>query len=260
LQLAAKLLVAISGTWRSARLPDVDRQSRPRIVFWVIALLVSAWVGYLASGAGAPSRQSLRFAFTSSVASPTVGASSDLEAGLGTFSRTCQWRDGRTSITLAEVRTFDCFPDGVGQFPVPRKNSIELLFSPIGGARFPVQNGGLGDDIRVVHPPNSSGVIEVGPVMMQFGVYSGGAQPSFASDSTSLWIFDYRTENGPEVIRLSTTTGALLQRTVMPAISRPVVGLDQYGFWMAPTSNSFHDRTCSSVSGLHQSARSAVSC
>jgi hypothetical protein len=218
----------------------VDRESRPRIVFWVIAVLVSSGLGYLASGGGVDADGPVRFSFTSSNTSYDVAGIPDLEAGLGTFSRTCQWPDGRTSISLAEVRTFDCFPDGVGQFPVPNKNSIELLVSPIGGAKYPVQNGNLSDDIRVVHPPNSEGVIDVGPVLMQFGLYSGGAQPSFISDSTSLWIFDYVTENGPEVIRISTTTGALLQRTIMPAISRPVIGVDRYGFWMGQTSNSFY--------------------
>jgi hypothetical protein len=134
-----------------------------------------------------------------------------------------------------------CFPQGT-RFPVPRDGSWDILDSPIGGALYPVQNGHLSDDIRFVHASGTPGVISVGPVLMQFGDYSGGARPSVVVSSNSVWIYDYWTENGPEVLRISTITGKVLQRTVMPAISRPTCSVNRYGFWMGQAGNSFYPR------------------
>ncbi len=81
-------------------------------------------------------------------------------------------------------------------------------------------------------------MLSISPVLMQFGDYSGGARPSIVISGSSVWIYDYLTEHGPEVLRVSTSTGAVLQRTVMPAISRPVCAVNQYGFWMGQAGNS----------------------
>jgi hypothetical protein len=116
------------------------------------------------------------------------------------------------------------------------------LESPIGGALYPVGNGHLSDDVRFVHASGSPGVISVGPVLMQFGDYSGGARPSVIVSNNSVWVYDYWTENGPEVLRISTLTGQVLQRTVMPAISRPTCSVNRYGFWMGQAGNSFYPR------------------
>lgn len=132
-----------------------------------------------------------------------------------------------------------CLPQGT-RFPVPKGGSWDILESPIGGALYPVGNGHLTDDIRFVHASGSPGVISVGPVLMQFGDYSGGARPSLIVSSKSVWIYDSWTENGPEVLRISTLTGQVLQRTVMPAISRPTCSVNQYGFWMGQADNSIY--------------------
>ncbi len=207
----------------------------------LLCVAIAAAVGYgvsRAAGTGAP--RSVRFAFSQTELSTRQG--SDI-AGSENESFpvvTCQWPDGKTSITVYSARRVTCFPQGT--HPITTGRSWLLLDSPIGGAKYPVQNGHLSDDIRFVHASTKPEVMSVSPVLMQFGDYSGGARPSIIISRNSVWIYDYWTENGPEVLRISTTTGAILQRTVMPAISRPVCAVNRYGFWMGQAGNSFYGK------------------
>ena len=141
-------------------------------------------------------------------------------------------------MNVRAARELECFPTGVEKFPIPAADSFALLDSPIRGARFPAQNGNLTDDLRFVHVSPNKEVVEVSPVLLQFGDYSGGARPSFIEGDDSLWIFDYMTEHGAEVIRISTAAGAILQRTSMPSISRPVIAVNRLGFWLGQDSES----------------------
>jgi hypothetical protein len=151
----------------------------------------------------------------------------------------CQWSPTRPSITLAEAATYRCNPNSSApHFPVPARGSFVILSTPIDGQPYPPQNGGVSDNLRFVKREGS--VIKVGPSLMEYGVYSGGAEPSFDESNGTLWIYDYRTERGPEVIRISTSTGALLQRTVMPPISRPIIGVNSLGFWLAQDYDSLY--------------------
>jgi len=220
--------------------------SRGRVIYLLLSAVLSAFIGYLvtnavesnglpqATNSSAPPTLSFTAMATSFIKVPidrSSAATDDLP------SATCQWPDGRSSITLAAARRLDCSTFGGANFPIPRANSFTILDSPIGGAPYN-ENGQLTDDLRFVHLSADKSVIDVGPVLMQFGAYSGGAQPSFVEADGSLWIFDFRTEHGSEVIRVSTTTGAILQRTAMPAISRPVVAVNQVGFWLGQATNS----------------------
>jgi hypothetical protein len=148
----------------------------------------------------------------------------------------CQWPDSRVSISVQAARVFDCFPTGVGKLPILAAKSYALLASPIGGARFPLQNGGLRDDIRFLHLCDDGNEIDVGPMLLQFVDGSGGARPSFLEANG--WIYDDMTEHAAEVIQVSTTTGALLQRTLMLSISRPDIALNQSGFWLGQDTDS----------------------
>jgi hypothetical protein len=143
----------------------------------------------------------------------------------------CPWPNGETAITVTQekARGCDLLPDG---------RSFALLASPIGGASSPSQSAKLTDDVRFVHAATAKGVIDVGPVLMEFGDYSGGARPDVVANASTIWIFDYQTERGPEVLRISAVTGAILQRTEMPAISRPVMAVNGSGFWMGQAVNS----------------------
>lgn len=148
----------------------------------------------------------------------------------------CQWPNGRTSITVAQAR--DVFCGGTDSIPIVKQGSNALLAPGVDDTKYPPENGSLGADLRFVSAPDAHGVIHVSPVLLEYGDYSGGARPSFISEHKSLWIFDYATEHGAEVIRISTATGVILQRTEMSAISRPMIAVNELGFWMGQASNS----------------------
>jgi hypothetical protein len=216
--------------------------TRARLCLVLVSAIIPSIVGYVASGAvgTGTSGRVVRFAFSQTeLSKPLIDIPEPDHEPVPVV--TCQWPDGKTSITISAARQVKCFPQGT-RFPVPKGGSWDILDSPIGGALYPVENGHLSDDIRFVHASGSPGVISVGPVLMQFGDYSGGARPSVVVSSKSVWIYDYWTENGPEVLRISTLTGQVLQRTVMPAISRPTCSVNQYGFWMGQAGNSFYPR------------------
>lgn len=153
----------------------------------------------------------------------------------------CQWPNGKTSITAVAARRVTCFPRG-SHFPDLSGRGWALLDSPIGGKKYPTLNGKLSNDLRLIHASNMPGVMDVSPVLMQFGDYSGGARPSIIARGDSLWLYDYVTEHGAELLRVSTSRGRIVQRTAMPAISRPACTVNQYGFWMAQAPNSFFSK------------------
>jgi hypothetical protein len=154
--------------------------------------VAAAAVGYRAAANGP-----LRFFFSEATLStaPTLPPGSrSTRATYVTF----RWADKRTSTTVAAAKRFDCFPTGMGAFPVPAVRSFALLASPIGGAKYPKQNGELSDDFRFFHPPGANALKAVGPVLMQFRDYSGGARPSILATGASIWTYDFATQEGQE--------------------------------------------------------------
>jgi hypothetical protein len=202
-----------------------------RSVYVLVVAVAAAAIGYGISAvfSGTPSPLAPRFSFTQSTlrGSPRY----EIQQGEMALFTYCPWPSGQATITVSQekARGCDLLPGG---------SSFALLASPIGGASFPSQSARLTDDVRFVHAGLAKGVIDVGPVLMEFGDYSGGARPDVVTNAGTIWIFDYQTEHGPEVLRISAVTGAILQRTDMPAISRPVMAVNQSGFWMGQAANS----------------------
>src|SRR5579862_4757743 len=75
-----------------------------------------------------------------------------------------------------------------------------------------------------------------GKVVMHFEDASD-TRPQYAWYGRSLWIYDVATSNGAEVLRFDARTGALLQRTVMPQVERPVMVANGDGLWLDPATN-----------------------
>ena len=146
----------------------------------------------------------------------------------------CQWPDGKTSITAGQTGRCDLLAPG---------QHFGLLESPMDGARYPKGSGPLTSDVRFAHLAPSGRVIDVGPVIMEYGDYSGGARPQVVRDGDSIWLFDYATEAGSEALRISASTGRVLQRVVMPAISRPVLAANAEGLWLGQAGNSFYSQS-----------------
>jgi hypothetical protein len=197
----------------------------------LLAAVVAAAIGYGIStvfgGTSSPAAPRFYLAQSKLRGSPRY----EIQQGEMALFTYCPWPNGETAITVTDekARGCDLLPGG---------RSFALLASPIGGASSPSQSARLTDDVRFVHTAPAKGVIDVGPVLMEFGDYSGGARPDVVANAGTIWIFDYQTERGPEVLRISAVTGTVLQRTEMPAISRPVMAVNQSGFWMGQAANS----------------------
>lgn len=76
---------------------------------------------------------------------------------------------------------------------------------------------------------------------MTFPDESGGVQPEAISADGSIWLYDYATASGSEVLRFSAANGDLLQTTTMPSVSRPIIAANVDGFWMGADADSFFD-------------------
>lgn len=90
---------------------------------------------------------------------------------------------------------------------------------------------------RVV--PDARGYV-LGPPVMSFPQESDG-WPTWTYGDGDLWLFDALAKGGSQLLRISGSTGAVIQRIAMPAISRPIVAFDDDGFWLAPAANSGGD-------------------
>jgi hypothetical protein len=75
-----------------------------------------------------------------------------------------------------------------------------------------------------------------GKVVMRFEDASD-TRPQYAWYGRSLWIYDVATSEGAEVLRFDAHTGALLQRTAMPKVFRPVMVANGDGLWLDPATN-----------------------
>jgi hypothetical protein len=75
-----------------------------------------------------------------------------------------------------------------------------------------------------------------GKVVMRYEDASN-TRPQYAWYGGSLWIYDVATSDGPEALRLDARTGAVLQRTAMPRLFRPVLVANADGLWLDPATN-----------------------
>ena len=79
-------------------------------------------------------------------------------------------------------------------------------------------------------------VTVAGKVVMHYEDASD-TRPQSTTYGRSLWLYDVATSDGPEVLRFDARTGALLQRTVMPRLFRPVMVANGDGLWLDPATN-----------------------
>jgi hypothetical protein len=102
----------------------------------------------------------------------------------------------------------------------------------------PFGHGGVASiTVRISRLVPGSPGYALGPVVMSFPQESDG-WPTWTYGDGDLWLFDALAKGGSQLLRISGTSGAVLQRIAMPAISRPIVTFDDDGFWLAPAANS----------------------
>jgi hypothetical protein len=91
--------------------------------------------------------------------------------------------------------------------------------------------------LRIAHVTSSPPGYRVGPVAMTFPQISDTAAV-WAYGDGYLWVYDPTSGAGSELLRISTSTGAVLQRLRVPQVFRPILVADDDGLWLAPAANS----------------------
>jgi len=87
--------------------------------------------------------------------------------------------------------------------------------------------------VRIAHL-SPTGRVEVGPVVLRYEEASDTHLESVYA-AGSLWLYAPSTPRGGRALRISETTGAVLQDTpVSPAMDRPVIGANATGLFLAP--------------------------
>lgn len=83
-----------------------------------------------------------------------------------------------------------------------------------------------------------SGELHIGPVVLTYTVLSDTHLEAVRT-SGSLWLYAPNTPSGARALRISESTGKVLQDTpVFPAMDRPVIAANKNGLYLAPASNS----------------------
>lgn len=87
--------------------------------------------------------------------------------------------------------------------------------------------------VRIAHL-SPTGQVEVGPVVLTYEEASDTHLESVYA-AGSLWLYAPSTPSGGRALRISETTGQVLQDTpVSPAMDRPIIGANANGFYLAP--------------------------
>jgi hypothetical protein len=84
--------------------------------------------------------------------------------------------------------------------------------------------------VNAVNP--RTGQLTDGPVVMTYE-YSSDTHLVTAYSPESLWIYDAATTNGPELLQVSTHSGAVVDVVRMPKLYRPLLAADDGGVWVA---------------------------
>ena len=144
------------------------------------------------------------------------------------------------TLTLSDERTGDCIN--------PRLYGVDVL--PLNS----VDNGTpRGSTVRIVHATATG--YAVGPVVMRYSEASDTNAEWIYGDG-SLWLYDPTTTRGSILLRISQSTGAVLQSIRMPWVDRPLLAADSDGFWIAAAVNSSFQPL--SAGGLYRVAPGAT--
>ena len=101
--------------------------------------------------------------------------------------------------------------------------------SPTGGASN-YGKSGLKADVRIARL--IAGSIVVSPVVMTAEDASGGARPiEVYSGDHCLWVFAYGQYPRPDLYRISTSSGAVLQRSTLN-VAYPKMSANTFGAWL----------------------------
>jgi hypothetical protein len=91
--------------------------------------------------------------------------------------------------------------------------------------------------IRIAHVSTAAPGYRLGPVVMTFPEGST-SNPDWIYGDGSLWLYDASSPGDHDLLRISESTGDVVQQLDIPSIVRPLLAFDDDGLWIAPTTNS----------------------
>ena len=92
-------------------------------------------------------------------------------------------------------------------------------------------DSGVSGTIAISHRNSASAGFTVGPVIMKYTAASN-TRPVAAYGGGSLWIYDLDTNNGPEAVQVSATTGQVQDVVRTLPLSRPIMAANADGLWL----------------------------
>jgi hypothetical protein len=133
------------------------------------------------------------------------------------------------TLALSDVRRNSCADPGVFH-----RSVVPAIF--IDKDR-PARGGGPSAVVRIAHVTAGSPGYTLGPIVMTFPALAyGDSHPSWIYAGGDLWLYDW--VNRFDLLRISATTGAVLQRLEVPKIRTPLMAVDDDGLWIAPYGES----------------------
>lgn len=135
------------------------------------------------------------------------------------------------TLALSQVRSGSCDdPSLAGERVLPLITVERHVIWPAG-------SGIATETVRIAHVTSSPPGYRVGPVVMTFPQTSDTAA-GWAYGDGYLWVYDPTSAAGSELLRISASTGKVLQRLRAPQVYRPIIVADDDGLWLAPAGNS----------------------
>ncbi len=101
--------------------------------------------------------------------------------------------------------------------------TVEAVSTPIPGSN--------NANLSIAYGDPATGQVTEGPVVMTYGSFSD-TRPVTATGGRWLWVYDVETITGPELLEVSTQSGAVVEVIPMPQYYRPLLAADDGGVWV----------------------------
>jgi hypothetical protein len=136
-----------------------------------------------------------------------------------------------SSLVLSNERTGSCAnPELQGQ-------RVSPVFAI--DKNLPASGGGPSAVVRLAHVVAKSPGYALGPVVMTFSSWAwGDSAPTWIYGGGDLWLYEWDNPGGVDLMRISATTGAVLQRMRVPKVWKPILAYNDDGLWIAPSGQS----------------------
>jgi hypothetical protein len=132
-------------------------------------------------------------------------------------------------LALSDVRSGSCANPAVFDRSVVPAISLDK--------KLPFAGGGKTEIVRIAHVTSRSPGYALGPIVMTFAELAyEQTEPSWIYGGGDLWLYDWT--NHFDLLRISATTGAVLQRLSVPKIQSPLLAFNDEGLWIAPRGES----------------------